>query len=108
MAEENQDGGQQQQMQLLLDERELRQIYTNSYRINATPDEVIVDLGFNMPNPNTQPNQPQQILLKINDRVVMSYLTAKRLSLSLSQVVRQYEQRYGELVPPGQGRPTGR
>ena len=50
-------------VQVLLDERELRQIYSNSYRIHATNDEVIIDLGFNMPNPNPQTGQ-QQLLLE--------------------------------------------
>jgi hypothetical protein len=108
MAEEIQQDSSQPQVQVLLDERDLRQIYSNAYRIHATADEVVIDLGFNMPNPNTQPNQPQQLLLKIQDRVVLSYLNAKRLSLSLSQLVKRYEQQFGELVPPGQGRAPGR
>jgi hypothetical protein len=89
------------QVQVLLDERELRQIYSNSYRIHATNDEVIIDLGFNMPNPNPQTGQ-QQLLLKITDRVVMSYMNAKRLSQSLGQLIKRYEQQFGELAPPGQ------
>ena len=88
-------------VQVLLDERELRQIYSNSYRIHATNDEVVIDLGFNMPNPNPQTGQ-QQLLLKITDRVVMSYMNAKRLSQSLMQLIKRYEQQFGELVPPGQ------
>jgi hypothetical protein len=88
-------------VQVLLDERELRQIYSNSYRIHATNDEVIIDLGFNMPNPNPQTGQ-QQLLLKITDRVVMSYMNAKRLSQSMGQLIKRYEQQFGELVPPGQ------
>jgi hypothetical protein len=88
-------------VQVLLDERELRQIYSNSYRIHATNDEVIIDLGFNMPNPNPQTGQ-QQLLLKITDRVVMSYMNAKRLSQSLGQLIKRYEQQFGELAPPGQ------
>ncbi len=101
MAEETTDPGAAQSVQVLLDERELRQIYSNAYRIHATADEVIVDLGFNMPNPNPQAGQ-QQLLLKITDRVVMSYLNAKRLSQSLTQLVKRYEQQFGELLPPGQ------
>jgi hypothetical protein len=107
MAEEIQDSGQQPGVQVLLDERELRQIYINAYRIHATADEVVIDLGFNMPNPNPQPGQ-QQLLLKITDRVVMSYLNAKRLSQSLGQLIKRYEQQFGELVPPGQRPPANR
>ena len=45
MAEEiPQDPQQQQNYQLVIDERDLRTIYSNSYRIHATADEVVVDL----------------------------------------------------------------
>jgi hypothetical protein len=103
MSEEIQDtaSAEQKGVQVLVDERALRQIYVNAYRIHATADEVIVDLGFNMPNPTPQAGQ-QQLLLKINDRVIISYLNAKRLSQSLSQLVKRYEQQFGELVPAGQ------
>ena len=101
MSEETQPEASQPGVQVLLDERELRQIYSNSYRIHATNDEVIIDLGFNMPNPNPQTGQ-QQLLLKITDRVVMSYMNAKRLSQSLMQLTKRYEQQFGELLPPGQ------
>ena len=90
-------------VQVLLDERELRQIYSNSYRIHATNDEVVIDLGFNMPNPNPQTGQ-QQLLLKITDRVVMSYMNAKRLSQSLMQLIKRYEQQFGEIPVQGQRR----
>jgi hypothetical protein len=106
MAEEISDFGDKPSVQVLLDERELRQIYSNAYRIHATADEVIVDLGFNMPNPNPQTGQ-QQLLLKITDRVIMSYVNAKRLALSLGQLIKRYEQQFGELQTPAQrGGPT--
>ena len=106
MAEDTQETG-QPSVQVLLDERELRQIYSNSYRIHATADEVIIDLGFNMPNPNPQSAQ-QQLLLKITDRVVMSYLNTKRLAQSLQQLIKRYEQQFGELVPSSQRPPVNR
>jgi len=108
MAEENQQSPAQgdQQVQVLLDERELRTVYSNAYRIHTAAEEVVVDLGFNMPNPNQQPGQNQQLLFKVTDRVVMSYANAKRLAASLQQLVKRYEQQFGELpAQPGQRRP---
>lgn len=111
MAEENttQEGQQpQQQVQILLDERELRTVYTNAYRIHQAPEEVVIDLGFNMANPNQQPGQggqpgQAQLLFKVTDRVVMSYVNAKRLAMSLGQLIKRYEQQFGELpLMPGQ------
>ncbi len=113
MAEENMETTQQQQpaqnVQVLLDERELRTTYTNAYRIHTAPEEVVIDLGFNMANPNQQQGQagaqPAQLLFKVTDRVVMSYVNAKRLAMSLGQLVRRYEQQFGELpLQPGQRR----
>ncbi len=95
-----------QQIQVMLDEREMRTLYANAYRIHTAPEEVIVDLGFNMPNPNVQPGQPsQQMLFRVTDRVIMSYGNAKRLAMSLQQLVKRYEQQFGEIpMMPGQPR----
>ncbi len=90
-------------VQVLLDERELKTIYTNAYRIHTAAEEVVVDLGFNMPNPNSQGQAQAQLLFKVTDRVVMSYANAKRLAMSLGQLIKRYEQQFGELpMQPGQ------
>src|SRR5688572_30411962 len=104
MAEETQpqvtttstEGG-QQNVQVLLDERELRMLYSNAYRIHTAPEEVVIDLGFNMANPNMQQGGQAQLLFKVTDRIVMTYVNAKRLAMSLGQLVKRYEQQFGEL-----------
>src|SRR5690606_8198513 len=112
MAEANQgNGGTTTQavqgaegVQVLLDERDMRTIYSNAYRIHTSAEEVIVDLGFNMPNPN-QPAGQQQLLFKVTDRVIMSYTSAKRMMLSMQQLIKRYEQQFGEIpTQPGQRR----
>ena len=49
-----------QQIQVMLDEREMKTVYANAYRIHTAPEEVVIDLGFNMPNPNhaARPAEP--------------------------------------------------
>src|SRR5205814_8597080 len=78
------DQPQQQQIQVMLDEREMRTIYSNAYRFHTTADEVVMDVGFNMPNPNPNPNQQgaggQQLLFKVTERIIMTYPNAKRLA----------------------------
>jgi len=103
MAEETPAGAaDQQQVRVTLDERDLKTIFSNAYRIHTTAEEVVVDFGFNMPDPNPQQTTPQ-LLFKVTDRVIMSYTSIKRLSLSLSQLVKRYEQQFGEIpVQPGQ------
>ena len=100
----------EQQVQLLLDESQMKTSFANAYRIHTTAEEVVVDFGFNMATPNPQGGQ-QQLLFKVSDRVIMSYATAKRLTLSLQQLVRRYEQQFGEVqTQPGGGgqRPAAR
>ncbi|MFT3788344.1 MAG: DUF3467 domain-containing protein [Tepidisphaeraceae bacterium] len=94
-----------QQVQVLLDERELKSMYANAYRIHTTVEEVIIDLGFNMPNPNPQQGGQQQLLFKVTDRVIVNYTNAKRLAISLTQLVKRFEQQFGEIaLQPGQKR----
>ena len=89
-----------------LDEREMRISYANAYRIHTSEEEVIADLGFNMPNPAAKgdANQPE-LLFHVNERVIMSYRTAKKLSSSLQNLIQRYESQFGEI--PLQGPITG-
>jgi len=94
--------GQQPNVQLVLDERDMRTTFVNAYRIHTTAEEVVVDFGFNMLNPNPQGGQ-QQMLFKVTDRIILSYSTTKRLTASLGQLIRRYEQQFGEIpMQPGQ------
>lgn len=91
-------------VQVMLDERDMKVNYSNAYRIHTSAEEVILDLGFNMPNPNQQPGQ-QQLLFKVTERMIMTYSSAKRLTLSLQQLVKRYEQQFGEIpTAPAQRR----
>jgi Protein of unknown function (DUF3467) len=102
-AEQPQGGD--QQVQVMLDERELKSMYANAYRIHTSAEEVIIDLGFNMPNPNPQQGGAPSLLFKVTDRVIISYTNAKRLAISLTQLVKRFEQQFGEIpLQPGQRR----
>jgi len=95
-------GGQRQQVRVHMDEREMSTSYANSFRTNATSDEVFIDFGLNMVVPTQgdadQGNQPAgQLMLKFNDRVILNYKTAKRLAITLGQLVRTHEERFGEI-----------
>ena len=97
--------GGEQQVQLMLDESQMRTSFSNAYRIHTTAEEVVLDFGFNMANPNPQGGQ-QQLLFKVSDRVIMSYSNTKRLAASLQQLVRRYEQQFGELPSTPGPRPA--
>ena len=89
-----------------LDEREMRISYANAYRIHQSEEEVIADLGFNMPNPAAKgdANQPE-LLFRVNERVIMNYRMAKKLSSALQSLIQRYEAQFGEI--PLQGPLTG-
>ena len=63
------------------------------------------NFGFNMVNPNAQGAQPQ-MLFKVTDRVIMTYSTVKRLTGSLGQLIRRFEQQFGE-IPTQPGAQSG-
>lgn len=91
---------QQQQIQLRIEEQRMKTTYANTIRTTTTPDEVVLDFGMNMPMPG--PDGQPAILFDIGSRVVLNWRGAKRLAISLGQVIRQFEQQNGE-IPLNQG-----
>ncbi|QDV28649.1 hypothetical protein Spb1_05130 [Planctopirus ephydatiae] len=71
---------------------DLKPLYSNFARVAGTPEEVVVDFGLDpMPFSNTA----RQI--KISERVVMNYYTAKRLWAALGASLQRFEQAFGPL-----------
>lgn len=87
--------GNQRQVELRIDESRMNTSYANTIRTSTTPDEVVLDFGMNLPAPNAE-NRPV-LMFSVNSRVVMNWVGAKRLAISLGQVIRQYEERNGEI-----------
>ncbi len=84
-----------QQVQLRIDEREMNTSYANAFRTNGTAEEVMLDFGLNIPNA-AQRDKPE-IIFHVTDRIIMNYYSAKRLAMTLGQVVRRHEEQFGEL-----------
>jgi len=102
------DQPQQQQVELRIDESKMHSAYANTIRTSTTGDEVVLDFGMNLPMP-TQDNRPA-LLFTVGSRVVMNWRGAKRLAISLGQVIRQFEEANGEIqlnppTPKGGGGP---
>lgn len=85
------------QVRLRIDEREMTTSYANGFRANGTAEEVMIDFGLNMPVVQTTEKATPEILFKVTDRVVLNYYSAKRLAITLSQVIRRHEEQFGEL-----------
>ncbi len=87
----------QRQVRLHVDEREMRTSYANAFRTNGSAEEVMLDFGLNTVVPSAQQKDQPEIVFKVNDRVILNYYSAKRLAITLSQLIRRHEEQFGEL-----------
>ena len=78
--------------QIQLDESKVSAAYANFCRVTGTPEEVLLDFGLN-PEPMGYPKNP----VKISERIVLNYFTAKRLLLALNMSVKRHEEAFGPL-----------
>ena len=88
--------GAQQQIQLRIDESKMNSTYANTIRTSTTTDEVVLDFGMNLPI-QQGPDAPPSLVFSVGSRVIMNWGGAKRLAISLGQIIRQYEERNGEI-----------
>jgi hypothetical protein len=98
-----------QQIQFTVDASQINATYTNWYRVTGTPEELILDFGLN-PEMGQVPTES----IKLTQRLVMNFWTAKRLLSALHFAVQRHESFFGALevdvqrrLRPGVGRPAG-
>jgi hypothetical protein len=98
-----------QQIQFNVDTSHITTTYTNWYRVTGTPEELILDFGLN-PEMGQVPTES----IKLTQRLVMNFWTAKRLLSALHFAVQRHESFFGALevdvqrrLKPGAGRPAG-
>jgi len=88
----------QQQVRLRIDERNMKTSYANAFRSNGTPEEVMLDFGVNTVNPPAPGGDSSpEIIFQINERLVLNYYSAKRLAITLSQLITRHEEQFGQL-----------
>lgn len=78
--------------QLRVDDSNIIACYANFCRVTGSPEELSIDFGFN-PQPMGIPNDP----IKVNQRIIVNFFTAKRLLAALSMSVQRHEQVFGVL-----------
>ena len=76
--------------------------YSNFARVTATPEEVIVDFALN-PNPFQTGKQE----VKVTQRLIMNFYTAKRLCSALAMTLQRHEQTFGAIELDVRRRATG-
>jgi hypothetical protein len=83
-------GQQAQQAEIVLDDKSAHAAYSNFARVTATPEEVIIDFGLN-PNPFMAGKQE----VKVTQRLIMNFYTAKRLASALGMTLQRHEATFG-------------
>lgn len=87
----------QRRVRVRVDERQIDAAYANAFRANGTAEEVMLDFGLNVTQPTGRQEDPVEIVFRVDKRIVVNYYSAKRLAMTLGQMVRRYEQQFGEI-----------
>ncbi len=80
------------QPQIQVDDSQAFALYSNFCRVTGTPEELIIDFALN-PQPMGIPSEA----LRITQRIVTNYYTAKRLLHALHLTVQRHESVFGAL-----------
>jgi hypothetical protein len=83
---------QQQTAEVVLNDKEAHAAYSNFARVTATPEEVIIDFGL---NPNPFLNGKQDV--RVTQRLIMNFYTAKRLCSALAMTLQRHEGTFGNV-----------
>lgn len=75
------------------DDTKLKTTYANVCNVSSTREEVTLLFGTNQ----TWNAGQKEVTVELNDRIIVSPYAAKRLLMLLTNVVGQYEQRFGTL-----------
>ena len=103
-AEQSEEKPQQpQQRQISVDDSEVASSYSNFVRVIGTPEELIVDFGL-----NAQPMGANDRPVKINQRIALNFISAKRLLHALHASISRHEQVFGQIETDFQKRMINR
>jgi len=95
IEEQGRDQTGQKQIRVRIDERNLQTSYVSGFRPTMTAEEVILDFGLNLIHPTGEKEEPFDVVFQASNRLIMSYFSAKRLTVTLAQIIRRYEQQFG-------------
>ncbi len=88
------------------DDTQMKSAYANVCNVSSTREEVVLMFGVNQAWQRGQ----AEVVIQLTDRIILSPYAAKRLSLLLNGVMREYESRFGvlEVEAPRPGGPPPR
>ena len=80
------------QQQVQVEDKDAISLYANFCRVTGTPEELIIDFGLNQ-----QPMGIPKDAIRVKQRIIVNFFTAKRLLAALSMSVQRHEQVFGVL-----------
>jgi len=75
------------------DDSNMKSAYANVCNVSSTREEVVLLFGVNQAWNRGQ----KEVTIQLTDRIIISPFAAKRLSMLLNSVVKEYESRFGTL-----------
>jgi hypothetical protein len=85
-------------LQIKVGDEAARGVYANLAMVHSNESEFVIDFVF---------AEPQRPAGHVVSRVVVNPRTAKRLMKGMQEVVRRFEERFGEIALPDPGAPSG-
>jgi hypothetical protein len=79
------------------DDSQMQSSYANVCNVASTREEFVLLFGINQAWQAGQAEIP----IQLTDRIIISPFVAKRLGLLLTNVLQEYENRFGSLGAPG-------
>ena len=79
--------------QIKWDDSLMKSSYANVCNVNSTREEVVLLFGMHQAWNRVQ----KEVTIQLTDRIIISPYAAKRLTLLLDGVVKEYEKRFGDL-----------
>lgn len=81
------------QLRIRWDSSNMQSAYANVFNMVGTREEIVLFFGMNQ----SWDAAAREVKVQLSDRIILSPFVAKRLSIVLNNVVRDYENRYGKL-----------
>jgi hypothetical protein len=87
------EAGRGGQVRVRWDDSRMTNTYANVCNVSSTREEMTLLFGTNQ----TWHTGQNEVTVQLTDRIILNPYAAKRLSLLLGNVVKEYESRFGEL-----------
>lgn len=84
----------QQQTRVKFNTSNLKSSYANVCTVTSTREEVVLNFGINQ----NWDRGPNELEIELTDRIILSPFAAQRLLGMLSNLMNEYQKRYGEIA----------